>query len=284
MKTILVTGSKGFIGKNLVPALKELNYNVIEFSGDITKNESYYNLNQLEFSHCFHLAAKSYVPDSWLKPDEFIKTNVYGTEKILELCRIKNASLTFMSSYLYGIPKKLPIAENHPLQPNNPYAFSKHMAEDLCKFYSDFYNVKINILRPFNIYGLGQDERFLIPMLIEQTLNEKEIVVKDLIPKRDYVFILDVVEALILTLNSTQKFQALNIGSGSSLSVAEVIEEIKKVTGISKNVKSSNEIRINEIPDTVADISLAKNSLGWEPRIKFAEGLKKIIDYKKINK
>ncbi len=282
MKNILVTGSKGFIGKNLLPKLIELNYNVIEFSGDITEENSYKKLENVNFEHCFHLAAKLYVPHSWINPDDFIKTNVYGTEKILELCRRKKASLTFMSSYLYGVPKQLPISENHPLQSTNPYAFSKYMAEEICRFYSEFYKLKIDILRPFNIYGPQQDLRFLIPTLIEQFLNDsKEIVIMDLTPKRDYVFISDVIEALILTLKTKEASRILNIGSGYSLSVAEIIEQIKKVTGINKKIKSANEIRVNEIPNTIADISYAGKSLGWKPKVSFEDGIRLVLEQHK---
>ncbi len=279
MSKVLVTGSNGFIGKNLVQKLRELNYSVLEFSGDILEEESYRKLHKEDISHCFHLAAKSFVPDSWNSPDPFIETNVYGTEKVLEFCRLKSVSLTFISSYLYGSPKYLPINEQHPLQTPNPYALSKHMAEELCKFYAEYYKLKICIIRPFNIYGPAQDKRFLIPELIEKFQGtEKEVKVKDLEPKRDYVYISDLIEALILTLNVKEEFLILNVGSGYSLSVAEIIEKIKTISGSKKSVVSSNEKRVNEIPDTVADIKLAAEKLGWKPKVSFEDGVKEILN------
>lgn len=279
MSNILVTGSKGFIGKNLVKKLLSLGHSVYEFEGDITESHSYKKYSDINFDHCFHLAGKSFVPESWENPAKFIKNNVLGTEKLLELCRRKNASVTFISAYLYGIPEKLPINEDHPLKPNNPYAVSKMLAENLCKFYCEHYHMKITVLRPFNVYGPGQDERFLIPTLIGQFYSHsEEIIVKDLTPKRDYIFITDLIEAMALSLNANEKYLVLNIGSGYSLSVSEVIQKISEVSGINKKIVSSGEVRPNEIPDTIADIEKAFKHLGWKPKTEFSEGIKLIID------
>jgi nucleoside-diphosphate-sugar epimerase len=278
MSKILVTGSNGFIGKSLVQKLKQLNHSVIEFSGDILEDESYRKLHKEDISHCFHLAAKSFVPDSWKSPYDFIEVNVLGTAKVLEFCKVKNCSLTFVSSYLYGAPNYLPIDEKHPVQTPNPYALSKHQAEELCKFYSEHFKMKVIVVRPFNIYGPGQDTRFLIPELISKFMGKDKVVeVTDLTPKRDYVFISDVTEALAGTLKIGDNYCVLNIGSGYSLSVQEIADKIKTISGSNKTVKSSNETRVNEIPDTVADISLAFDKMGWKPKVSFDEGIKEIL-------
>ncbi|MFY4804662.1 NAD-dependent epimerase/dehydratase family protein, partial [Aliarcobacter butzleri] len=78
--------------------------------------------------------------------------------------------LTFVSTYLYGVPEKLPISENDEIKSNNPYAHSKYLAEELCRFYSDYYNVKVTIARPFNVFGKNQKDIFLIPLIIKQVL------------------------------------------------------------------------------------------------------------------
>ena len=278
MSKILVTGSNGFIGKNLVSKLKASGHSVIEFSGDILEDESYRKLHREEISHCFHLAAKSFVPDSWKSPAHFMEINVLGTEKVLEFCKTQNCSLTFISSYLYGAPKYLPIDEKHPVQTPNPYALSKHLAEELCKFYAEHFKLKISVIRPFNIYGPNQDGRFLIPELISKFLGKDEVVeVKDLTPKRDYVYISDVVEAIEGTLNIKDNYTVLNIGSGYSLSVMEIVEKIKTLSNSGKAVKSNNETRVNEIPDTVANISLAYEKMGWNPKVTFDEGITEIL-------
>lgn len=278
MSKILVTGSNGFIGKHLVQKLRSLNHTVIEFSGNILEDEAYRKLHKEDIGHCFHLAAKSFVPESWNSPDPFIETNVYGTEKVLEFCRQRSVAITFVSSYLYGNPEYLPINEQHPVKTPNPYALSKYLGEQLCKFYSEHYKLKVSIIRPFNIYGQGQDKRFLIPELIEKCLGtEKEISVKDLDPKRDYVYISDLVEALVLTLSIKKDLSIINIGSGYSLSVGEIVEKIKSQSGTSKNVVTVGEKRTNEIPDTVADITLASELLGWKPKVSFEDGIREML-------
>lgn len=281
MEQILITGSNGFIGSKLKSRLIELNYDIIEVNssdGDISDFNSIKNINFENISHVFHLAAKTFVPDSWINPQEYYKVNSFGTLNVLELCKRYNKSLTFISSYIYGQPESLPVSEEHKLNPNNPYAHSKFMSEQFCEFYAKQFNVDITVIRPFNVYGLGQNKKFLIPLIIDQAMNNNEIKIKDLSPKRDYVFLEDLIEALILTINK-KGYSIYNIGSGYSISVKQVIETVQKVFNINKKVISDEIERKNEILDVVADIKKAKEELNWYPKYSFEDGIKEIIDY-----
>lgn len=280
MKNVLVTGSNGFIGSELVKALKKIDINVLEFNssdGDIAEYDFIKKYRNIEISHIFHLASKVFVPDSWKVPLSFYKTTVIGTGNILELSRTKNIPLTYVSAYLYGIAEKLPISEDERLKSNNPYAHSKYLAEELCKFYSEFYKVKVIIARPFNIYGENQKEIFLIPHIINQVLNKESIQVKDLYPKRDYLYLKDFIFGLIKTIEYEKQFAIFNFGSGISLSVDEIINVIQKVANTRKKIISENTIRNNEIMDMFADISYAKRELNWEPKYSFEDGIKAIL-------
>ena len=282
MKKILITGSNGFIGSALKSKLISLRHEILELNatnGNIADKEVFNKYGEENIFHIFHLAAKTFVPDSWADTFEFYNTNVIGTENVLEFCRKKEISLTFVSAYLYGKPEKLPISENDRVAPNNPYAHSKYLAEQLCEFYAREFGIKITIVRPFNVYGIGQDEKFLIPLIIRQALFEEVIKVKDLYPKRDYIFLDDLVDALILSMNSASNFCIYNIGSGCSLSVKDIIETVKEILSTDKPVISESTIRKNEISDVVADISKARNELNWFPRHSFNEGISKIINY-----
>src|ERR1035441_7776926 len=118
---ILVTGANGFIGTHLVAALKSAGYVVYTHThhgGDIAHCPLAFD----GVAHVFHLAGKTYVPDSWESPLGFYHANVLGTVNVLEFCRRQHASITFISSYVYGKPDSLPIAEHHPLRPSNTYS------------------------------------------------------------------------------------------------------------------------------------------------------------------
>jgi nucleoside-diphosphate-sugar epimerase len=274
---VLITGSSGFIGKQLKEELLRLDYSVSEFNtadGDISKTE----LNIPGIKHIFHLAGKSFVPDSWKEPKAFYDINVSGTLNVLEFCRKTGASLTFMSSYIYGIPQHQPINESHPAKPANPYGHSKLLAEELCQFYQENFKVNTTILRPFNIYGAFQDKHFLIPHIISQLVDNSstEVEVLDLAPKRDYLFLDDLIKAIIV-LFQQEKTGIYNIGAGYSLSVEDILKSILKCSGIKKKYVSKNTVRKNEIPDVIADISKISKETGWKPQFSFEQGIAEIL-------
>ena len=278
IKNILVTGASGFIGKHLCNTLSEKGFNLTRLTsrdGDIA------NVTTLEFDRqidfVFHLAGKTYVPDSWNKPTEFHRVNVLGTSNVLEFCRKNNIALIFVSAYIYGIPEKLPVPENASISPSNPYALSKYFAEDLCKFYSENFNMDITIVRPFNIYGPGQKSNFLIPTIVRQAVKFDSIEVEDLKPKRDYLYIYDLVLALFKAMNKMHGFNIYNVGSGYSLSVKEIINVLEQALGKKLDIKCNNQTRENEIMDVVADITKTTMELEWKPGHTFEEGIKSMI-------
>jgi nucleoside-diphosphate-sugar epimerase len=281
-KKILVTGSQGFLGKALVNELrKNSSYQVHEIdvhNCNLLKEKLIYN----RIDHIFHLAAKTFVPDSWENPNEFYEVNIIGTNKILDLCRLHNANLTFVSAYVYGTPLNLPISEQHQLNVSNPYMHSKVLAESLCSFYSENFSIKTTIIRPFNIYGINQRDDFLIPKIIKQVLNNnvKKIQLNSVDPKRDFIFLDDVIRALLLTMgNRASMLDIYNVGAGESISINNLIKKIFDISKIEKELDIENIIRKNEIMDVVADITKIEKELGWRPIYNIDEGLKQIINY-----
>ncbi len=286
---ILVTGASGFIGQALVAQLQQQNFNVLQFNrkegNDILDKEKLKAYSDADIQHVVHLAGATFVPHSWEDPELFLQTNLIGTTNVLELCRHNNCSLTYISAYLYGLPETLPIKEDSRIYPNNPYALSKHLAEQTCQFYAENFGLTISCLRLFNVFGPGQNDNFLIPFIIQQIVDSTtdSVTVKNLDPKRDYVYLKDVVAAIVKSVVSkSKKFGVYNIGSGVSLSVKEVIQTILEVANSQKTISSKNEMRPNEIMDTIADIQKAKAELDWEPSFSFKQGIEDMFIAKKL--
>ncbi len=287
-KRILVTGSSGFVGKSLVEVLKEQGTEVVLTLDDhdigridIRNQQSIkYVINKIkDIDIVYHLAAITSVPFSFKNPRETYDVNVLGTLNILELCRSCDADkIVFASSYVYGQPQYMPIDEVHPLQPANPYARSKVLGEELCRAYNADFGLKCIILRPFNIYGVGQSNNFLIPSIIAQ-LRYGNIELKDPEPKRDFIYISDVISAYIKAGEFNGTYDVFNIGYGRSYSVKEIVDRI--ICIYKKNIDTvySGERRKNEVMDTVADIRKAEELMGWSPTVLLDEGLQRTMNW-----
>lgn len=276
IKTVAITGSEGFVGYHLCQALEANKYKIIRLDVkngfDVTKADCFDK--SPTFDAIIHLAARSFVPLSFKQPFDFYRDNYLGTLNVLEKIRKDNARLIFFSSYLYGKPNYLPIDEKHSICPHNPYAHSKLIGEMLCRGYHSDFEVPVVVFRPFNIYGPFQAKSFLIPEIFRQ-IKDGTIILKDPRPMRDFIYINDVVNAVIKALTFEEKsFEIINLGSGYSISVADVVSAILKVFDIKGvSVKFTNEMRQNEVMDCYSDITKAKNLLQWEPKYSFEKGI-----------
>lgn len=282
MPKVLITGGKGFIGKNLTDYLKNRGFQVENPSSKEFNVLKFCDLEQCRekgIEHIIHLAGKTFVPDSWKEPENFLRINVLGTLKVIELCKELGVGMTYVSAYIYGSVKDNPIAEDAPVLPNNPYAKSKYIAEELCEFFCDYLGMDISVLRLFNVYGPGQNEKFLIPYIIRQTMEDINMIsVQDLKPKRDYIYIEDVCRAIEISIYRTKGYHLFNVGSGESHSVLEVIELVQKIAGTNKSIVAKDNVRKNEINDVIADINKIQQEWGWVPVVSLENGLKKCME------
>jgi len=272
-KSVLVTGADGFIGTHLVKALRAAGHIVWTHTrrqGDIRNCL----LNFEGVGHVFHLAARTFVPESWSAPLGFYEVNLLGTVNVLEYCRASGASLTMVSSYVYGVPSRLPIAEDEPLCAFNPYSHTKILAEETGLYYQRQFGVPLTIIRPFNIYGPGQNRRFLIPTILNQAVDPRQatIIVADLRPRRDYIFIADLIDLLVRTA-FRREGGIFNAGSGSSWGVGEVIAIVNRLLPVPKPVHVNGPMRPDEVIDVIADISRARHEFGWAPQVTLLDGL-----------
>ncbi len=291
-KVILVTGGAGFIGSNLVDELIKQGDEVIIIDNlstgkieNINPQAKFYHLDIRDLSkikplfvgvdYVFHLAAFPRVQPSIKDPIITNDINLNGTLNVLMASRdakVKKVVYSASSS-AYGSQEKMPLSEDMPAHPISPYGLQKYMGELYCRLFSDIFNLATVGLRYFNVYGRRQDEEgayaLVMGIFIRQRLNgEPMTIAGDGTNRRDFTAVADVVRANLLAAQSARvgKGEVINIGSGKNYSVNELA---KMIGGPTVNTDSRIEPK-----ETLADNSLAKKLLGWQPTVNLPEWLK----------
>jgi len=296
----LITGGAGFIGSHLIDSLIKLGNKVTvldNYSTDRSSNLDHIkNVDLLQFNKCdisdrsvidkyfenvdlvFHLAAIADIVPSIENPSEYYNSNVQGTFNILEASR-KNDVKRFVyvaSSSCYGIPDEFPTPETAEIRPQYPYALTKYLGEELVMHWCKVYDLSTVSLRLFNVYGprsrtSGTYGAVFGVFLAQKLAGMPFTVVGDGTQTRDFTFVSDIVDALIKAAQSDVKGEVINIGSGNTYSVNELVELLEgDVVHIPK--------RPGEPDCTWADITKAKRMLDWEPEVSLEEGVKILLD------
>ena len=308
MKT-LVTGCVGFIGSHLVDKLLEQGYEVIGIDcftdyyqrgikeaniSNALKNEKFklieediLNIDKYpEVDYVFHLAAQAGVRASWGKSFEiYTRNNIEATQKLLEFYKDRKIKkfVYASSSSVYG-DAKLPMEEDSLLKPVSPYGVTKLAGENLCYLYWKNYNVPTVSLRYFTVYGPRQRPDMAIHKFVKAIFKGDEITVfGDGTQTRDFTFVDDAVEANILAANNDVVGEVFNVGGGSRISVNELIKIMEDITEKKANMKYVEKQK-GDVGDTLADVNKAKKELGWIPKVKIEEGLKKFVEWFTSNK
>lgn len=305
----LVTGGAGFIGSHLVDRLVNDGHEVVVIDNFSTGKEenlsSHLANNQItiyrqsicdnldsvftdaHFDAVFHLAALPRVQFSIQSPIETHESNVNGTLNLLDTCR-RHGVKRFVfssSSSVYGDQDKLPLIETMTPNPMSPYALHKLIGEYYCNMFFKLYNIETISLRYFNVYGSKRqspegDYACLIPKFIVYFNDGKTPTINgDGEQTRDATYVGDVVEANVLaatTIDARCFGEAFNIGAGVSLSVNEMTAAIKELT--KSAIQPIHGPAVIEPRDTRADITKSASLLGWTPRMKFEDGLKKMVE------
>lgn len=276
---IAVSGSDGFVGRQVCKLLMSEGHEVIPLDMaqgfDLSEPNAFESVPVID---CFiHLANLVYVPGSYENPALYYRVNYMTTLNALEVCRSNHARMVYISSYIYGVPKYLPVDEQHPITPFNPYAQTKVICEKLCEGYHRDFGVQISILRPFNLYGVGQKGRLLIPEIISQLKEGKEeIRLKDGSPKRDYINVVDLAKAIYCCATIDEDFGVYNVCSGSSFSVKEVTEIINKYLKRKVHFVFTESDRPNEVNETLGSCNRLE-SIGWKSTISFEDGIVEVL-------
>ena len=306
-KTILVTGGAGYIGSHAVLALKRAGYEVVVLDnlvyghrdlveklqvnlivGDTSDRTLLDNLfANHNISAVMHFAAYAYVGESVTDPSKYYRNNVIGTLTLLDAMMAASIKKFVFSSTCatYGIPKTVPIPEDHPQNPINPYGASKLMVERMLSDFDTAYEFKSVCFRYFNAAGadpnglLGEDhnpETHLIPLVLQTALGKRESVsifgtdydTSDGTCIRDYIHVTDLANAHVLGLEyllNGGDSTVFNLGNGNGFSVQEVIETAKEVTGKEIKVQKCDR-RPGDPPILVGSSDKARTIIGWHPQ------------------
>jgi UDP-glucose 4-epimerase len=305
-RSALVTGGAGFIGSHLVEGLLERGWRVRvldDFSTGFVENlaavrervellrgdvrDAGLLARAVEDAEVvFHQAAIPSVPRSVEEPYETHDVNLNGTVRLLEAARDAGVRRVVFaaSAAIYGESEVLPKLEDMPPAPASPYALQKYAGECYCAFFSRFQGLETAALRYFNVYGPRQSPSSayasVIPLFVRACLeSEMARIDGDGEQTRDFVFVGDVVRANLLAADAPGiSGTTMNVASGRSTSVNELLATIQDISGIHVPPKHS-EARAGDVRHSRADIGRARRLLGFEPRTTLQEGLRDTVEH-----
>ena len=301
----VVTGGAGFIGSHITKKLiergdivtvidnmetgKEKNLEEVKskinfVKGDILDMDLLEGMTK-DIDGVFHQAALASVQDSFDEPDKYHNVNVNGTENILKLSKKYGFKVVYASSSsVYGNPIKIPIEESDEKNPINPYAETKLKKEELAIKYSEM-GVSVIGLRYFNVFGKGQSKEYagVLKLFLER--------IKDKLPPkingdgtqfRDFVYVEDVVNANIMSMNSDVNHAFFNVGTNTSITILDLAKTIIKSSGLNLEPIFGPALE-GDVQKTKANIDLIKEKIGWKPTIVLEEWINEIISTNKID-
>jgi UDP-glucuronate 4-epimerase len=316
-KHYLVTGGAGFIGSNLVRALRQdptvritcidnfdpfyarqikiLNTEGFEEHGNVTMIErDLLSLTPAELQKLLpapvdviiHLAARAGVRPSILDPMGYQKTNVLGTQMLLDFAKEAGVKqfVFASSSSVYGVNENLPWKETESLQPISPYAMTKLACEMAGHVFSHLYGIRFIALRFFTVYGPGQRPDLAIHKFVNSILQDKPITIYgDGSTSRDYTFINDIVQGIESAIHYDRSmFEIINLGNSYAISLSQLVEAVEEVME-RKAVLDRQPDQPGDVPRTFADISKARQFLGYNPETSLKDGLQAFYEWFRKN-
>ncbi len=309
---VLVTGGAGFIGTAMCRGLLEkgLEVALLDLPGQVERNRDRVPSEAVVFEcsimdkpavekavrdcdYVVHLAAMLGVRKTEWMPVECLDVNIEGTRNVLDACRKTGVKkIVFSSSSeVYGEPVQVPMVEDDLPRPKSVYGVSKLVGEKYVEAYGKEHGLNYSIVRFFNVYGPGQVAEFVLPKFVLAAMNNKPLrIYGDGMQVRAFCYVDDAVEGASLALLKKEgDRQVFNIGNDSEpVTVKELAEKVLKVTGGGSKlafVEMSEADRSGEreIQKRIPDISKARRMLGYSPRVSLEEGIKRMVEYGKIN-
>ena len=301
----IVTGGAGFIGSSIVKKLvargddvtvidnlntgKEENLksviDKITFLKDSILNRELLEKQSQNIDGIFHQAALASVQDSFSKPDEYHDVNVNGTENILKLAKKNDFRVVYASSSsVYGNPERIPIKESDKKNPINPYAETKLKQDQLAIKYSEM-GVKVIGLRYFNVFGKGQSKEYagVLKLFLERIRDKLPPKINgDGTQFRDFVYVEDVADANIMSMDSDINHGFYNVGTNTSITILDLAKTIIKSSGLDIQPIFGPALK-GDVQKTIANIDLIKEEIGWEPTILIEKWIEEIISMNKFD-
>jgi dTDP-glucose 4,6-dehydratase len=306
-KRVVVTGAGGFIGSHLCEHLllagaqvtAVVRYNSRGDEGNLRHmapelrarlRVHRVELTDVDAAHhvlegaqvVFHLAAFVGIPYSYKNPLDTVLNNVLSTMNLLLVAREIRVErfVQTSTSEVYGSARQVPIPETHPLQPQSPYAASKVSTDAIAMSFHLTYGLPVAIIRPFNTFGPRQSARAVLPSVMCQALAGREIKVGSTDTTRDFNYVDDTVRGFMLIAASERAIgEVVNIGSGRETKIDEAIRLIVEVAGKGNRiVRDDDRVRpaASEVSRLCADLSKARELLGYGPQVSFEEGLRRM--------
>ena len=301
----VITGGAGFIGNHIAKKLVQRGDDVIVIDDLNTGKEE--NLESIiekinfvkgsildielldkltkDVKGVFHQAALASVQDSFYKPDEYHNVNVNGTENILKLAKKNNFKVVYASSSsVYGDPTRIPIKESDEKNPINPYAETKLKKEELAIKYSKM-GVSVIGLRYFNVFGKGQSKEYagVLKLFLERIRDKLSPKINgDGTQFRDFVYVGDVVNANIMSMDSDINHEFFNVGTNTSITILDLAKTIIKSSGFDIEPVFEPALK-GDVQKTIANIDLIKEKIGWEPTVILEEWNDEIISTNKFD-
>lgn len=309
---LLVTGGAGFIGSNFIRYVlnKYSDYNVINldfltYAGNLENLKDFENDSRYKFvkgdicdrelvndlvndiDAIAHFAAESHVDRSILDASPFIKTNVLGTQVLLEAARAKNIRFHHISTdEVFGSlgPDDPPFNENTPYDPRSPYSASKAASDHLVRAYFHTYNLPVTISNCTNNYGPYHFPEKVIPLFITNLIEGKKVpLYGDGLNVRDWLYVEDHCKALNLILHKGKIGETYCIGGDCEKSNIELTKKIIELMGFDESIIEYVKDRPGHDKRYAMSIEKIKNEFGWQPEVSFEQGLQKTIDWYKNN-
>lgn len=307
---VLVTGANGFVAKHLILELLNRNHEVIagvrdrNLEGPIGVKKVYLDvtdskcmetiLKEMELDSIVHLAAQSKINVGWNLPVATFEVNTLGTIQLVQLISEfspRTKLITVGSSEEYGISGKYHeiINESVPCLPQNPYASSKLAAGEVCLQLAKKNNISLLHVRPFNHFGPGQAEGFVMSDFsaqiarIEYGLTEPVIYVGDLSSQRDFTDVRDIVRAYSLLVESDAENGIYNISSGIPRKIKDILLYLINISTCDIKIQvDPNKFRPSEVPIFIGDYSKISNTVNWTPEIDFYDSLKETLNWWRV--